>query len=159
VKTVAFLQNSWFQNPRKARKLFELFCGDDMDKQAQWHARYLFFRCLTGKLIKKAFGEELCRDIIWENANPGFVGESSGRLPADNDHIRRVLDHFKPATVLLFGQIAMMGAGPTIGEDYPRIEVICGPHPAARQADVPARLSAMAAKLRERNKACLIAKH
>lgn len=147
---VAFLQNAWFKNPERIRAIFDLH-KDDLGRQAKLHATYLFYGCLTGRRIYKAFGEgdEIRHDIIWENANPGFVDQSSGKLPADPAHIRKIIDHFKPSIILTFGTIATNGVVPICMVEYPSVKLISGPHPAARHKTVVQELAEMAKQLQE----------
>lgn len=101
---VAFLQNQWFpgRSVPSVERAYRLH-GPTPEDRADLNARYLFFRCLTGRRIRAAFGEQLCERIVWENANPKIATEASGVFPPDLDHIRAVVAHFKPAVVIAFG--------------------------------------------------------
>jgi hypothetical protein len=145
-RVVAFLQNQWFKNPKHVRRIYAEHAGD-MDRRARLNARFLFYKSLTGRRLRDAFGS-LCATIVWEESSPEIGGESSARFNIDRVHILRVLEHFEPRIVLGFG-------GPAVAELHHMANagapwrLICGPHPAARQATVPEQLRAMAERLSE----------
>jgi hypothetical protein len=152
---VAFLQNQWF--PGLAAKRMEMLYakhGATPDDRADMNARYLFFRCLTGQRLRDAFGEDLCDKIVWENANPKIGSKSSDRFPPDPEHIRKVLDHFKPKAVLALGAEAGKGVADTRrlfdgSGAWTDFVIVTGPHPAGRAPDVMDKLRACGSKLRE----------
>ncbi len=133
---VAIMQNMWFHNPPLMEKILARRYNGDRE---EFIADYLFFRCKTGKVLTKVLGEELCNRIVWEEASPKIGGKSDSKFPADSAHIRGVLNRNKPAIVLGFGGIAHTGLVAVV----PVAHVIVGPHPAARQGDVYARIGMM----------------
>ena len=102
----------------------------------------LFAGCLTGRRLKLAF-DSLVGEIVWDEASPEIGGCHSSVFPADPAHIKSILEAEQPDIVLAFGGIAI----PALRELKPKI-LLEGPHPAARQSDVMARLQSMAANLR-----------
>jgi hypothetical protein len=142
MKVVAFLQNQWFKNPEKIAKMYAR-TGTTPEGRAQLNRIFLFYKSLTGKRIKAAFGQDACREIIWEEASREIAGESDGSFPADTSHIKAVIQHFEPDAILCFGKIV----SDAVRVLMPRIPVIYGPHPAARHATVTAELRAMATEL------------
>lgn len=145
MKIIAFLQNQWFKDPDRMKRMLETTFKGDRQKFTR---TFLFFGCLTGRRLTKAFGEDLCDQIIWEEASPLIAGQSSGAFPADMNHICGILDRHKPNIVLTLGRIAREAI-----ESLPIMDVnyatISGPHPAARHATVCKELSDMAAKVRD----------
>lgn len=136
MKVLAFLQNQWFPERQvdNVRRMFAAY----PERRNDLIARFLFFRCLTGKRLRKAFGEEWCDRIIWENASPEIGSESSSVFKADQQHILASLTQHKPDVVLAFGKQASNGllSALRLIEGPSRFKVICGPHPAARHATV-----------------------
>jgi hypothetical protein len=152
MKTVAFLQNAWFPADRlSAIRAAYLRHGHTPESRARLTARYLFYRCPTGKRLKAAFGD-LCDRIIWEEASPEVAGESSGVFPPDPKHMASVVQHFRPDVVLAFGKVAQSGVAAMrlafstspVGD----FTIISGPHPVARHAGCIRELDAMADRLR-----------
>ncbi len=144
---VAFLQNQWF--PARHLATIELayrLHGPTPEDRADLNARYLFFRCLTGRRLRAAFGDELCDRIVWENASPRIATEASGAFPPDLGHIRSVIGHFRPAAILTFGVPATKGVWAAMG-DGDQTPVFTGPHPAARGACVAESLRGVGAAL------------
>lgn len=144
-KIVAFLQNAWFKNPERMKAIYARH-GVTPEDRAHLNAIYLFFGCLTGRRLRAAFGEQACDRIVWENASAEMAGRSSDAFKADPAHMARVLEHFKPRAVLVFGTIARKGLMQTTCW---KGELIVGPHPAARHPTVVGELCEMAANLRE----------
>lgn len=64
MKIVAFLQNSWFPAKSIATVKRAYEGRPTPEGRARLTRAYLFFRCLTGRRLKAAFGEELCDSII-----------------------------------------------------------------------------------------------
>lgn len=137
---VAFLQNQWFKNHDAARATLERFPNQRERLCRAW----LFMGCLTGQRLKRAFGDDWCLRIIWENASDKIGGASSSCFPPDPDHIKRVLAKFNPIVVLLFGKVAKQ-VEPFV--DQSSCLIITGMHPAARRPDVRDNLRGMALTL------------
>lgn len=138
MKIVAFLQNMWVRNPDRVKATMERH----PEYRLKFLAYALFAGCMTGRRLKTAFGE-LCGEIIWEEASPVISGDSKAYFPPDPEHIRKVLAEHRPEIVLTFTRR---------GEEEIRklvtCEVICCPHPAARQATVMDELKAAALRVR-----------
>lgn len=145
--TVAFLQNMWMTDPACGRAMIERG-GEELRVRMVY--QFLFNgKNYTGRRIKAAFGD-LVDNIEWDETTKEIAGDPRTILPANGDHILGVIVGYRPTVILCFGRIAQAAVSPiaeTMG-----IPVISGPHPAARQADVPLRLIAMAGALLEINK-------
>ena len=145
---VAFLQNQWW--PPKSIKSIEYAYrkhGSTPEGRADLNARYLFFRCLTGRRLKLAFGDDLCNEIIWENASSQIASLSNQAFPPDVDHITKVILHFKPQIVITLGKQALNGLAEAEKLILPAQRWkhhMIGPHPAARQPSVRFELKAIA---------------
>lgn len=153
-KIVAFLQNQWFKDPERIKSIIAKRIalelrgdGDNMtahEVREEYIAYFLFLGCLTGRRLKAVFGDET-RRIVWEEVSREIGGHASSCFPADDAHIREVLDRHKPDIVLAFGKIAcdalsrLRPAAATL---------IRGPHPAARSGAM-AGLEAMRVALAE----------
>lgn len=105
---------------------------------------WLFFSCLTGKRLERAFGE-LVDDIIWEEVSREIGGFSASAFPPEPEHIEAVLAKHAPTHVIAFGRIAQ-GALLSIHGALPQsFTLIHAPHPAARGPTVIRDLKATAA--------------
>jgi hypothetical protein len=151
VKVLAFLQNQWFTNPERMAVIYARH-GGGWDGRAELNGVYLFFRCLTGRRLLAAFGDDARNRIIWENASPKLAGKSDGAFPADIEHMAGAIRHHMPDVVLTFGRIATDGlAAATLAHAdlrSPGFRTYSGPHPAARHATVAFELKEMAAYVR-----------
>lgn len=132
---LAIMQNQWFKNPERARRLFERH----PDQRERVIELMLFAGCKSGRVLKKAFGESLCGMLVWEETTTEIGDNASSVFKVDYDHLRRVIHKHDPKVVLAFGKIA---AG-AVGVILPQHKIIAGPHPAARQPDVLDRLRDM----------------
>lgn len=149
MKILAILQNMWFKDPARMEKMFHGpgFNGDRQKFIRTW----LFWSCLTGKRLKAAFGEDLCDEILWEEASPQIGAVSSAAFPADAHHIAEAIRIHKPELVLTFGKIAREGVAlalPRLG-NLRYVKVFNAPHPAARHATVCAELRAIAEQVKQ----------
>jgi hypothetical protein len=148
VKIVAFLQNQWFNDPEGVKAMLNRQREVGEYTQEQMRARVrrrlihyaLFAGCLTGRRLKRAFGE-LTSSIIWEEGSREIGGKSSAFFPPDEAHIRAVIEEEKPDFILCFGA----SNRPVIEKLYPwptsAIQVFFMPHPAARHATVAQELA------------------
>lgn len=139
-RVVAFLQNQWFRDPEKARKIFERH----PEQREELVARFLFSGCLTGRRIRRAFGP-MVDEIVWEETSKNFGGYSASSFPADLDHMKSVIEKWRPKIVLGFGIIACAALNklpPSLWD-----HLIAGPHPAARHDRVVKDLRSMASQL------------
>lgn len=146
---LAFLQNSWFKNPEKAREVF----ARHPEMRNKLIAQFLFMGCLTGKRLQSAFGEDLCDRIIWEEASANIGDKSGARFQADHDHIKRAIIKHDPDLILAFGEVARVEVE-VVADELERgygfsIPVLRAPHPAARKNPMPA-LKEVARKVKER---------
>lgn len=111
----------------------------------------LFYRCLSGKRLKKALGDDLCDEIIWEEASLETSGKPNVIVKPDPQHISQAVQKFSPEIILTFGAVAKDGllrAVPLITPPK-TFEMIHGPHPAARGSDVPIRLAEISGRIGE----------
>lgn len=84
---------------------------------------------MTGKRLIAAFGD-MYNKIHWDNANWRHTSVVNGRVPADLEHINRVLVLTQPDLVLAFGKVAKEALDSMLVA-YPTIELIACPHPTA----------------------------
>jgi hypothetical protein len=145
MKILAILQNQWFKDPEGVKKMYE----EHPERRNRYIEAFLFMGCLSGKRLEKAFGQELCGKIIWEEASPQIAGFASAVFPADPDHICKALIDHKPQMVLTFGKIATDGfqAALKLHPEPIKFYHLSGPHPAAK-TDVIQRLNEMADRVR-----------
>ena len=139
MKVLAFLQNQWLNEPKKALAMIA--------RTPQVRTRlikYALFQSYTGMRLKQIFGDE-CVECDWDNASPQIGSRSSSCFPADPEHIKAVLEEHRPDVVLTFGKVATDALKKTCDN----FKLIAGPHPAARQHNVMARLEKMADTLKE----------
>lgn len=144
MKILAFMQNQWFKDPEKVRAIY----AKHPEMRNDLIARFLFMGCLSGRRLRAALGEQLCDQIVWEEASPEIGGNAASKFPADTNHIAGAIIKHKPDVVFAFGAIASNGvlaAWPEIAAHPTPIvfELITGPHPAARKDPMP-RLREMA---------------
>lgn len=151
---LAVLQNQWFLDPEGMKQSLVVHFKDDYERFVE---TYLFFRCQTGKRLRKALmeGESVIPSkIVWTNSSREIGGKSSASFPGDPKHIISCLQKYQPTIVLLFGKTAQetWEHGDLIHFRVmhrwnPRLVVIPCCHPAARHKDVHFDLSRMAARL------------
>jgi hypothetical protein len=144
---LAFMQNQWFKDPPRMRKLFEKHY---QGRRHEFVRTFLFFGCRSGQRLRQAFGDDVCDyHIIWEEASPEIGGRSSAAFPADLQHMAGCIELHRPQIILTFGKIAQGGLAQALPLVTPpcMVEVITGPHPAARHATVIRELEQMALKL------------
>lgn len=150
MKILAILQNQWFKDPEGIKQMYE----ENPERRNRYIQAFLFMGCLTGKRLQKAFGEELCDLIIWEEASPKIAGHASASFPPDPEHICKALLQHRPGIVLTFGKIATEGvlAASKLDAWQNHLEpinfqLLSGPHPAARTDPMP-RLREMAERVK-----------
>lgn len=125
MRILAFLQNQWFRDPARVKAIYER----SPELRNRLIRSYLFMGCLTGRRLQAALGEDLCREITWEEVSPIIGGHASSKFAADLDHIRAAIEKHQPDTILSFGAIARSG----LESVSTTATVIYGPHPASRQ--------------------------
>jgi hypothetical protein len=138
MKVVAFLQNMWVRDPRHVAKMN----GEDpLTELRETLIRYcLFAGCLTGRRLKKAFGEPWCDAIIWQEASP-IVDSNPKRYHApDESHIRAVLTKHEPKIVLCFTKAGEPVVKDVLTKHFTITHFIAAVHPAARGKDTEAKL-------------------
>lgn len=101
---LAFLQNMWVKRPDEVRRLIARH-GEEF--RVRFMRRALFAGCKTGRNLRKAFGEELIEQIVFEETTREIAGDPKTIFPADLAHIKACLEHHQPKVVLTFGQIAL----------------------------------------------------
>ena len=141
MKILAILQNQWFKEPARIKRLLER----RPKMRNQLIGRFLFAGCPTGRRLQTAFGKELCNQIIWEEASPEIGGFSRSVFPADHAHIAAAIAKHQPEVIIGLGKVAE-GALLAMKLD-PSIQVLYGPHPATPNA-IPA-LKALAGMLKQ----------
>jgi hypothetical protein len=150
MKTVAFLQNQWFDDPDGVRQMLarhdhEPIVRERVRRRLIHYA--LFAGCLTGRRLKKAFGD-LTSEIIWEEGSRVISGNSRDFHPPDSVHIGSTIREEKPDFILCFGRANK----PVIESICPfsrkDVKVFYMPHPAARQSTVVQDLADGAEALR-----------
>jgi len=137
---VAFLQNMWVRDPERVRKQIERH-GDPY--RLRFMAHVLFAGCMTGRRLRRTFGDELIEQILWEETTREIGGNPHKIFPPQRDHIRQVLADHKPRVVLTFGRIAADALRPLWDG-----VLIAAPHPCARLTDGTAQLQNAATQLR-----------
>lgn len=138
---VAYLQNQYFNEPDRIKAIY----AAHPDKRLELNKRYLFFSCRTGQVLREALGEDLCDQILWDNASPEIGSYSASKFKADPVHIRGVIEEVKPDLVLAFGKISCEA----IKNLELSIPILYGPHPAARFDPMPALREMKIALLRQ----------
>lgn len=149
---LALMQNQWFKDPERIRKLYER----SPSPRHLLIQRFLFAGCLSGKRLQTAFGTDLCRRIIWEEASPEIGGHSSSRFKPDAEHIANALRKHRPNVVVLFGAVARQGFAQAdlnlrfAGEkDICPRRIVKTCHPAARGTETFRELDRAANELRK----------
>jgi hypothetical protein len=148
MKIVALLQNMWVRNPEKVRAMIA------RDKTGELRGmiieRALFAGCLTGRRLRTAFGD-LVNEFVWDECSPVIADNPRDYHAPDPAHIRSVFEKHSPDIVICFSTPAHTIVSELCAERG--IKFIPGPHPAARQLDVPDRLTAIRCLLLEMVKA------
>ena len=131
---VAFLQNMWVRDPNRVKAMIT---KDGEELRSRLIEYSLFAGCVTGRRIKKAFGQEALDKIVWEESTREIAGDPKTIFPPDPAHIADVLKKHDPTVVITFGQIAYKAVKPLWTGALLQL-----PHPAARQPDTINRLNA-----------------
>jgi hypothetical protein len=139
MKILAVLQNMWVKDPERVKAMLA------RTPQARRRVIHfsLFAGCRTGRVLKSIFGEDRCREIVWEESTTEIASNPRDIFPPDIDHLKAVLAEIRPDVVLSFGRIASVA----LSQMVPAEKLIVGPHPTARQGDTLHRLRNMAARL------------
>lgn len=132
---LGLLQNLWVHNPGRVK---EILARRPPAFRRKYLAALLFYRSLSGRRLKVAFGE-WCDHVIWENASPAIAARSNADPIPDLSHVRRVLAEVQAQIVLAFGQRAAWALDQIAWGGV----IIQGPHPAARCSDIGEQLAAM----------------
>jgi hypothetical protein len=148
-KILCFLQNQWFKDPDNARAIF----ARHPEHRRQLIARFLYAGCLTGKILREAWGHELIHAITYENASPLIGGRSDAAFPADLEHMKKAIEEERPWVVVALGKTAQealkMIIAQTAGRppNRPTWRFAFGPHPASRGPLVPGKLRQLGAEI------------
>jgi hypothetical protein len=145
MKTVAFLQNMWVL-PRSVKSVVRF--GPTTNERERMIAYALFAGCHTGRVLKRAFGEEACNAIIWQEANPTVADNPKTYYPPDQQHIRAVLDKHQPEAVLCLTGRGFQEVYAACQTWRGGVRFVSAPHPAARGANVFADLVEAARRLK-----------
>ena len=152
-KIVAFLQNMWFKDPPVMQAQLQRFLEvDPISGRERFIRTWLFWSCLTGKRLRRAFGQDLCDEIIWEEGSPEIGGKSSSVFKPKYSHIHRVIEKHNPAIILAFGKVVIPTARLVVQkmmQPGKQPVLIVGPHPAARGGFVVQDLADMTQALKE----------
>lgn len=127
-KILAILQNQWFRNPGQVKAIYQRY----PEQRNRLIRDFLFMGCLSGKRLMSALGEELCYQIIWEEASPEIGSYSGSNFGADLVHIRSAIKKHSPEIVVAFGKIAGDAVRLIEAEKKIKLNFLYGPHPAAR---------------------------
>lgn len=146
MKILGILQNQWFRDPDRVRKMIER----TPEVRPRLIATALFMGCATGKNLKVAFGGEVCGEVVWEESSPQIGGHSSSVFPADLEHIRRRIAEVNPYVVMTFGKIATDAVLQVAWPEGVKRIIITSLHPAYRdRAAAMASLRTAARELEE----------
>src|SRR5687768_9061735 len=136
----------WFKDPvRMAELRGGAFKGD----REKFIRTWLFSSCQTGTRLRRAFGEDLCDEIVWEETSRKMGGYSASAYPAEPEHMLAVIKRHNPDLVITFGKVAQRGLAEAYGMIAIPFNLIEAPHPAARHKTVFQELDAAAARVRE----------
>lgn len=131
MKIVAFMQNMWVREPQRIHDQLARVKPSQREKLRSMLIHYcLFAGCLTGRRLKAAFGDELCEEIIWDEASPVICDNARHIPPADAVHILEVLKRHEPDIVIAFGKSARAAL-----KELWQGHLICSPHPACRRIE------------------------
>lgn len=154
MKTMALLQNQYFNDPVRAAKLLQRYIEHEPDVgRHQFVADMLFMGCKTGQRILRAFGEDFARSMVFEETSTQMGGHAASSFPIDFAHVISAIHRIKPGVLVTFGVKAMAAATHIEVNailDREKIHVYHAPHPAARHATVEAELAAVAMEVRRR---------
>lgn len=150
---LAIMQNMWVREPARTEAAFAKH-GEAF--RLKYMETVLFMGCKTGRVLKQVFGEELIRQMVFEETTRKIADNPKTIFPADLEHMGKcVMDH-KPKVILTFGKIAeeavlqlceTQGWG-RLQLDYVMPVLIHAHHPASRHIDSPRNLAEAAAKLK-----------
>src|SRR5688572_11378836 len=101
MSVVAIMQNQWFHNPERVRRLMET----RPEARERLIAYALFAGCKSGRVLRSVFGD-LCDDFVWEEASREIGDRASSVFTADLAHLRAVVEKHQPRIVLAFGRVA-----------------------------------------------------
>lgn len=139
---LAFLQNMWVRDPERVKALVAKK-GEGYRRRFIRYA--LFAGSLTGRRLLKAFGEDLCERIIWEECSREIGSYASAAFDADLEHMRAAIAENEPEVILAFGRTAREALAKIKAAAY--APVIYGPHPAARGPETERELQQMFLRL------------
>jgi hypothetical protein len=115
IKVVGFLQNPW--SP--------YYAGGTWPRESWLRA---FWSSRSGIRCKLLLDDQV--EIWFDNSTPIVCENPNDVIPADLDHMRKVLNEQKPDVIITFGQPAALAMG-KIRDEYKQ-PVMCLPHPAYR---------------------------
>lgn len=149
MKTVAFLQNMWVK-PHQVPKV-QRWASTSEEREGMIHYA-LFAGCKTGRTLKLALGDDLCAQIIWQEASPVIADNPKDYHAPDAKHIWEVLNKHQPDSILCLTrtgqeQIFVACRNWCAANGRPPMKFVSAPHPAARGAHVFADLQEAARRL------------
>jgi len=138
----------WVYNPERVQEALDR--SEKRGHKVEFQKR-LLAQSFTGKRLIKYLGEDLFRQIHWENISPKIGSKSSSHFPADYKHIKKIINKFKPQVIILFGNLAIQTF-----DRFPNFDSLDFPddlcifqltHPAARSSDIPNELQTLKKQL------------
>lgn len=145
VFAIGFLQNLWVKDPARIAQLLSRQPG--LEYRARVLRQLLFAGSLTGRRLKKTFGEQL-EYIQFEECTLEIAGDSRTICAPNPQHIATVLNYYEPTVVIVFGKVAQ----DTIACVWNGV-LIKSPHPASRQPDIMLKLQGVSIQLSANYKA------
>lgn len=150
---LALLQNQWFKDPERARRVLRLY--EDRGKgRSQFIRDMLFLGCLTGRRIDQTFGDDLLVRTAFEEVSPEIGGHASSVFPPDEAHVLAVVKLHQPRVIVAFGKVA--GQAVRLPKVWAWLEtceqtvnIVFTCHPAARGTGTVTELRQAAGKVRE----------
>lgn len=128
---LAFLQNQWFHDPGKVRRMIARDTTGKLRPRLITYA--LFAGCLTGRRLRQTLGD-WCGEIIWEESSPVITDRASGCPPPDREHIRAAIKTHRPHIVICLSKPAQLEVREACNNAGCKFW-ICS-HPAARHPSV-----------------------
>jgi hypothetical protein len=138
---LGLLQSQWFKDVSRAKRILERYEHDEVDGREKFIRDFLFFGCLTGRRLRTTFGEELCKEITWEEASRTIDDRPAASTTYNLEHVRCVLAKHKPGLVITFGKQATEVMKVIIN---PNAMILNCVHPAGRGSGVIKRLKEIA---------------
>lgn len=118
LKVVCVLQNQWFYDPPRIKRMLAYPTQDKQKLRRRLLAYALFAGCKSGRMLRQHLGDKWCDRALWENASDEIGDCASSCFPADPRHLLTVVRTEKPHVVIGFGKVACDAFHN--GQDYER---------------------------------------